>query len=153
MNALELAEKLAEDRERLDKAIVSHCPVPVFTTDKTGKWLSMNEPFTRLLGIDAADALGVGWQKKLFSETAKETKNAWSDLIEKADTTDRILLKFKASDGRLVSTWATMVRLIDARWIGFAVPICTTPIECPVHCFLLHNVEANPKNLNAQVQG
>lgn len=141
MNALELAEKLAEERERLDKAVVTHCPVPVFTTDRTGKWLSVNEPFTRLLGIEATDALGDIWQKKLFAETAKATKNAWSDLIERAATTDRILLKFKATDGRLVSAWATMVRLIDARWIGFVVPICVTPIECPIHCFLLHNIE------------
>lgn len=141
MNALELAERLAEERERVDKAIVSNCPIPVFTSDKDGKWLSVNEPFTRLLGVGSDDLLAVRWQRLLFVAESAKIKKAWSDTMASDKIKECILFKFNASDGRQVQAWASLLKLDLSHWLGFMVPICTTPTDCPVHHFLLHNLE------------
>jgi PAS domain S-box-containing protein len=141
MNALELAERLAEERERVDKAIVSNCPIPVFTSDKEGKWLSVNEPFTRLLGVSSDDLLATRWHHLLIAAEAVQIKKVWLDVLASDKIKERILFKFSASDGRQVQAWASLLRVDLSRWLGFMVPICTTPTDCPVHHFLLHNLE------------
>jgi PAS domain S-box-containing protein len=141
MNALELAERLAEERERVDKAIVSNCPIPVFTSDKDGKWLSINEPFARLLAVGADDLLAMKWQRLLAASESVQLKKAWLDTMASDKVKERILFKFSAADGRQVQAWASLIKVDLSRWLGFMVPICITPTDCPLHHFLLHNLE------------
>jgi PAS domain S-box-containing protein len=142
MTALELAEKLAEDRERIDKALVQNCPIPVFNTEKDGKWQAVNEPFKRLLALSAFEPLlGSRWQKLLVESEAHRIKQEWAALLDSESTKGCIHFNFKAADGRVVQAEASMIKLDGGRWLGFMVPICDNPNDtCPLHRYLLRSV-------------
>ncbi len=143
MNVLELTEKLVEDREKLDKAILSNCPIPVFTTSKDGGWLSVNKPFANLLAVESDSLLALRWQKLIVPGELRRVKRLWQAIIDGESTVARIKFVFRAGDGRQVPGYGSLVRLSDGRWIGFMMPICEHPSNCPVHNFLLHNIEAS----------
>jgi len=147
MNTLELAQKLAEAREVVDEAIVKNCPVPVFYADKDGKWCRVNEPMEKLLAAESDELLGARWLK--FS---KGSKKDWDAAIKAKQDAARLYLKFKAADAREVAAFISLIRLMNGGFIGFVLPICEHPTGCPVHGFLLHNIEANGTNA-AQERG
>lgn len=147
MNTLELAQKLAEAREVVDEAIVKNCPVPVIYADKDGKWCRVNEPMEKLLAAEADELLGNRWQK--FNKAGKKE---WDAAIKSRQDTVRVYLKFKAADAREVATFGSLIRLTNGGYIAFILPICEHPTGCPVHGFLLHNIESNGSNA-AQVRG
>lgn len=147
MNALELAQKLAEAREVVDEAIVKNCPVPVFYSDKDGKWCRVNEPMEKMLGADGDELLAHRWLK--FVRLGKKD---WEAAVRAKQDVAKIYLRFKTGDGREVSTYLNLIRLTNAGFIGFVLPICEHPSGCPVHGFLLHNIESNGTNA-AQERG
>lgn len=146
MNALELAQKLAEARELVDQAIVKNCPVPVVYSDRDGRWCRVNEPMEKLLAEDNGDLIGIKWQKLLAD---KAQKKEWEAAVKTKAETMRIALRFKTSDGRLVASYCSLIRLTNGDFIGFVIPVCDHPSGCPVHGFLLHNIE----NGSTQVRG
>ena len=147
MNTLELAQKLAEAREVVDEAIVKNCPVPVFYADKEGKWCRVNEPMEKLLAAESDELLANRWSK--FCKAGKKDLEA---AVKSKQDTAKVYMKFKAADAREVAAYVSLIRLTNGGYIGFVLPICEHPIGCPVHGFLLHNIEANGTNA-AQVRG
>ena len=147
MNTLELAQKLAEAREVVDEAIVKNCPVPVFYADKDGKWCRVNEPMEKLLAAESDELLGNRWMK-----FAKGGKKEWDAAIKGKQDTTKLFMKFKAADARETAAYVSLIRLTNGGFIGFVLPICEHPTGCPVHGFLLHNIEANGTNA-AQERG
>lgn len=138
MNTLELAQKLAEAREVVDAAIVQHCPVPVVYTDKDGKWCHVNEPMEKLLAAESGDLLGSRWHK-----LAKFGRKEWEAVIKAKEENGKLYMKFKAGDGRDVPAYVSVIRLTNGGFIGFILPVCEHPVGCPVHGFLLHNIESS----------
>jgi len=137
MNALELAQKLAEARQLVDEAIVRNCPVPVVYADKDGKWCHVNEPMEKLLATELAELLGIRWLRLV-----KAGRKDWEAVVKGKEDSGRFYLKFKAGDGRDVPSYVSLTRLINGGFIGFILPICEHPNGCPVHGFLLHNIES-----------
>jgi PAS domain-containing protein len=147
MNTLELAHKLAEVRELVDEAIVKNCPVPVFYADKDGKWCRVNEPMEKLLAVANDDLLAFRWQAFV-----KAGKKEWDAAIRSKQDAAKLRLKLKAVDGREISVYVSLIRLSNGGYIGFVLPICEHPTGCPVHGFLLHNIESSESHA-AQVRG
>lgn len=147
MNTLELAQKLAQAREVVDEAIVKNCPVPVFYADKDGKWCRVNEPMEKLLSTESDELLANRWLKSV-----KSGKKEWESAVKSKQETAKIYLRLKANDGREIAAFVSLIRLTNGGFIGFVLPICEHPTGCPVHGFLLHNIESNGSNA-AQVRG
>lgn len=142
MNALELAHKLAAAREVVDAAIVTNCPVPLVYADKDGRWCLVNTPMEELMAAASSDLLADGWLKFVVAGQ-KEWEAAIKD---RADTT-KIYMKFKSADAREVMAYASLTRLTNGGFVSFILPVCGHPAGCPVHGFLLHNVEASGTNV------
>jgi len=147
MNALELAQKLTEAREIVDEAIVKNCPVPVFYADKDGKLCRVNNLLGKLLAADPDDILADRWLKFV-----KAGKKDWEATLRAKQDSTKVYLKLKASDGREFAVFVSLIRLVNGGYIGFVLPICEHPTGCPMHGFLLHNVEDDGTNA-AQVRG
>jgi len=137
MNTLELAQKLTEARQIVDEAIVRNCPVPVLYADKEGKWCYVNEPMEKLLGTETAELLGTRWLKLV-----KAGRKDWEAVVKGKENFSKFYLKFKAGDGRDVPSYVSLSRLSTGGFIGFILPICEHPSGCPLHGFLLHNIES-----------
>lgn len=138
MNTLELAQKLAEARELVEQAVVKNCPIPVFYADKEGHWCRVNAPLERLFAVEETELLSNKWQKFLM---AKSFKKDWEAAVRTKDEHTKLHIRAKAADGRIFSAYCNLVRLTNGGMIGFIVPICEHPNGCPVHGFLLHNID------------
>jgi PAS domain S-box-containing protein len=121
----------------MHRSIAEHCPVPVFVADYRGQWIEVNDPMVRLLGAArAAQLTGKQWLRLLLP--AKQSAE-YARLFTDRPASGRIQLKFRTQDNRHVVSFASLVRLEDA-YLGFLVPCCEHPKECPIHHFLLRNI-------------
>jgi PAS domain S-box-containing protein len=148
MNILELAQKLAEARELFDQAIVEHCPIPVFYADKDGRWCRTNEPMQKFLAVDNEELIGARWQKLLLPGTLRVSRREWQETVLSKPEASRLHMQFKTEDGRTPCVYTSILRLVNGGFIGFMVPVCDHPVNCPIHEFLLHNIETPPAKKN-----
>lgn len=138
--AFQLAEKLASERERVEQAIVAYCPVPVFVTDKDGRWISANEPMQRLMSQTEGQLSGDRWLRRVHPRS-EEQQITYEQVFSEQAANAKMHLRFRAADKREFSAYVSLLRLSTANYLGFIVPICDTPVNCPVHGFLLHNLD------------
>lgn len=138
--AFELAEKLAQGRESAEKGIARHCPIPVFIADAQGRWLSVNEPMQRLMAQTEGQLTGDRWLLRVQPLALDEIAADYAKIFESKPASARLFLQFVAGDKRAFSAYATFCRS-GVNYVCFLVPVCATPVDCPVHGFLLHNVE------------
>jgi PAS domain S-box-containing protein len=65
----------------LFRRIAMRCPIPVFTTDEIGRHLFVNPRWCELTGIDAAEALGWGWERAVHPGDLRTVTDRWSRLV------------------------------------------------------------------------
>lgn len=146
-SAYEVAERLARERDYVEKGIVEHCPVPVFVADGHGRWIRTNAPMQKLLASDDATLRGDGWLGCVEPTAMRDVLCQWRDVFQARSKQFKMKLAFSAPDGRKVTTYTSLIRLENGHYIGFTVPICDHPSGCPVHGFLLHNINGDSENL------
>lgn len=142
--AFELAEKLAKGRESAEKSIARYCPVPVFTADEKGRWQSANEPMQRLMAQTEGQLNGDRWLMRVHPAALEQVEKDYSKAVTSKVSSSTIHLHCCAADGREFCAYMTLFQS-SGSFVGFILPVCSTPVECPVHCFLLHNIE--PKKI------
>lgn len=135
-NPVELAQRMQRDREEAHKAVAAHCPVPVCLTDHRGQWLEVNEPMVRLLAAKSIQLTGKQWTKLL---TPAKQIGEYTKMFVSRPETAKTQLKLKTPDGRAVTGFLSLIRL-EHVYLGFLVPCCDHPVNCPVHGFLLQNI-------------
>ena len=152
----QLAEKLGNEREHVERGIVEYCPVPVFTTDRAGRWTSYNVPMQRLLGATESQFLGDKWFLKLAPNAVDDVSRAWTPIFEQRvpEAKLKVILRLKCMAlERTVGAFISLIRLPPGTYLGFMVPVCDSAVSCvncghevncPMHVCLLHNLE--PKN-------
>lgn len=139
-SALEVAEMLARERTSIEKALAEHCPVPVFTCDASGRWLTCNEPLLRLLGTDERTLRNDGWLGLVQPDCMREVMSRWQELAQKKDKV-QVRIVFVMPDKRLMVTYVDLIRLSNGNYLGFLIPACSNlTAECPVHGFLLGHI-------------
>lgn len=138
--AFELAEKLAQGRESAEKGIARYCPIPVFITDAQGRWTSVNEPMQRLMAQSEGQLTGDRWLLRVQPLVLDEVEAGYAKIFESKPASAKLFVQFTAADKRAFSAYITFCRS-GSTYVCFLVPVCTTPVDCPVHGFLLHNVE------------
>src|SRR5580765_1138787 len=67
--------------ERLRDVDLDALPVGAFRTDRAGRYLAVNERWSDLTGMPAADALGVGWVDSIHRDDRDEVVAAWNGAI------------------------------------------------------------------------
>lgn len=142
-SAYELAERLARDRDVVEKGIAEHCPVPVFVSDAQGRWVRANLPMQTMLACDERTLRNDGWLGLVDPTDMREVLEQWRDIFQKKTKQFKLRIRFTPSDGRIVSTYTSVIRLDTGNYLGFTVPICDHPFGCPIHGFLLHNIDGD----------
>jgi PAS domain S-box-containing protein len=139
-SALEVAEMLARERTSTEKALAEHCPIPVFTCDASGRWLSCNSPLLKLLGTDERTVRNDGWLGFIHPEHVREVMAQWQELAQKKDKI-KLRIIFQTADNRVLTTYTDLIRLTNGTYLGFMIPACgNLTAECPVHGFLLGHI-------------
>lgn len=151
--AYEVAERLARERESVQLGIVEFCPVPVFVADRTGRWLSANVPMQTLLAVKEAKLCNDGWLGTVDPKMMRDLLAQWHDIFEKRPPKAKLRIHFITSDGRDFNSYTTLIRLTNESYIGFIIPACANPVNCPVHGFLLHNINGEADNLSNPSSG
>ena len=77
--ALAAAQARLAELENLFCATV---PVGIFRTDHNGKCTYINDKWTDITGLNAAQAMGDGWTDNLFDEDKKNVLHEWQQSIE-----------------------------------------------------------------------
>lgn len=138
--AFELAEKLAQGRESAEKGIARCCPIPVFIADAQGRWMSVNEPMQRLMAQTDGQLAGDRWLMRVQPATLDEVERSYAKIFETKAVNAKLLVSFVAGDKRAFNAYVTFCRS-GQTYVGFVVPVCPQPVDCPVHGFLLNNIE------------
>jgi len=139
-SALEVAELLARERTSTETALAAHCPIPVFTCDASGRWLSCNSPLLKLLGADERTLHNDGWLGLVHPEHMRDVMAQWQELAQRKDKV-KVRIVFLTPDKRTLITYTDLVRLSNGTYLGFLIPACSNmTAECPIHGFLLGHI-------------
>lgn len=144
--AEQLAEKLAQEREKIEQGIARHCPVPVFTACAEGRWVSANEPMQRLMAQSEGQLSGDRWLMRVEPDMLETVERDYQQVFGEKVPSAKLFIRFRAADQRRFDAFISMVR-IGSCYVGFLVPACSNPVECPVHGFLLHNINGDAKKV------
>lgn len=140
LNALQIAELMASEHDAFARAIADNCPLPVFRVDAHGAWLNVNSAMQKLLDVSELDLKGQKWQKCLNPQHADQCKLDWKNFVESKAKTAKLTLKLIDANNNVLSVHVTLCEMPKNNYVGFAIPICETPFNCPVHGFLLGNI-------------
>lgn len=135
-----LAQAFITNRETLTTAIVESCPVPMFMADEHGRWTFVNAVMLRLLCRDASELLDVAWLRALAPSSTAEIAALWESVARHKLTIHHLRVDFAQGLGGIVSGYFTVNHVHPACYVGWFVPICCTPVDCPMHGFLLKNI-------------
>lgn len=138
--AVRLAESFILNRELLTAAIVESCPVPMFVADTAGHWVFVNDVYTRLLCCDAAQLLDDNWVNTLAPSSAATLRSVWDAVVSQKMSIDHLRVEHRQGRGGTVHGYLSVKRVHASSFVGWFVPICCTPQDCPMHGFLLHNI-------------
>lgn len=134
---LALAEKLASTHDAHNLSLAVHCPLPVFQSDLRGMWTHANAPLLKLLACDARDLLADSWIKWLHPHSLSHAKRDWLEAINDKPEVRQFRWRFAVKDGRVFGAKVQVSKAGSLGMVGFIVPSCTHPRNCPIHNFLL----------------
>ena len=139
--AVQLAQAFVGLKSEFEEAIAASCPVPLFVSDSTGKWIYTNRCLQLLLAAPSSELLGDAWVKCIHKAHAAQTTEDW--LAYTSGKSDSVSMKihYAARDGRLGCAYIRASRSKSGNHVGFVIPACDEPNNCPLHGFLLRNVE------------
>lgn len=141
-----LAEALAStfitNREGIVNAVVESCPVPMFVADTSGKWVHVNLHYQKLLGHTEERLRGDGWLTTIKAEHRSHLAEFWRHIVGSRVAVSHLQVIHDQgySTGGMVMGFMNIGYVPSSGFVGWFVPICSTPSECPLHGFLLHNV-------------
>lgn len=136
-----MAERLAASRVEFETAVVENCPVPLFAADAAGGWTRVNAPYQTLLGAKEYQLLGRKWVKFIRPDDLSRVMDEYERAVADKVTSTRIHFQH-AVGGAFVNMWWHITAIPGDGYLGFAVPSCASPMGCPLHDSLLHNVIA-----------
>lgn len=131
---------MASEHDSYARAIAGNCPVPAFRVDAHGAWLSANIMFQRLLAVSELDLKGSKWQTFIDPRSAEQSKLDWKSFVLSKAKIAKLNWKLIDANNNVVSVHVSLVEMPKGNYVGFAVPICESPFNCPMHGFLLGNV-------------
>lgn len=138
-----LAAALIDNRQALITAIVESCPVPMFVTDREGHWVHVNIHYQKLLGHAQELLLGDGWMSTVVEEQRVSLTDFWHRIIGNKVGVNHLQLvhtQGHAHNGRVIG-FMNVGYVNAAGFVGWFVPICATPGDCPLHGFILGNTK------------
>ena len=76
-----LAAQALKESEQRFRILAQHAPVGILQADHTGACTFINERWSKITGISAADAKGDGWSLALHPQDTPLVKNHWHKLV------------------------------------------------------------------------
>lgn len=129
---VELAKAFVNGRQALKDAIVNRCPIPMFVTDAEGRWKCVNALHAQLLRVPESDLCGDGWRKFMDADVLNRYDRAVS---EKSDM-HHVACTVHPSGSGTMHGFMDMAFISPDGYIGWFVPICVNPQDCPTHILL-----------------
>lgn len=137
-----LANTLITNRETIRTTIVESCPIPMFVADYMGDWVHVSLNYQKLLAYTTAEFLGRAWLETLAPESRKKTQSTWEHLVRYRVGVRHFPVEHLQADGHIVSGFMDVGFVPVDGFVGWFVPMCDEPTECPVHQHLLKNVSS-----------
>lgn len=80
--------------------VADHAPVPLFSTDAAGRYISVNKRWSDLTGISGPDALGWGWERALHPDDLAGVVDRWRRCVTTGEDL-HMRLRLVRPDGRI----------------------------------------------------
>lgn len=146
--AVQLAEKFNSIREEFQRVLAETCPIPVLVTDGNGNWIYANKPLQDMLGAALSDLIGDGWSKRVYNADAAKVTHSWSAMFEKQPAELKIKTTYTVFGGQHVTAYMQLTKMQTGTYIGFLMPVCENPVNCPVHGQILHHLDSGSLNID-----
>jgi len=130
--AEKLAEKIASRRVLLDHAIVQHCPIACFILQLSGALECANERFVRLVGYTERELMRKGIGCVIHPKDAKTFDGHLAQAVEKAKDLRNLSHRIRTKSGKIIAVFINLHHINEAGFVGFMVPICDRPEQCPL---------------------
>jgi PAS domain S-box-containing protein len=98
----ELEERLEMSEERY-RSLVENVPDIVYSLDRKGRIMAVNETASRLLGYSREELLNSHFSKVIVKEDLRKANKSFKELVERKRTlTKGLELRFKTKDGKIL---------------------------------------------------
>lgn len=135
-----LATTLITTRETIRTAIVESCPVPMLVADHQGSWVHVNAPYQALLACASDEVIGARWLDTLTPASRSRVEKVWEHIVRHRIGVRHLPVEHVHSSGRVVVGFMDVGFVPVDGFVGWFVPVCADPVECPMHEHVLRNI-------------
>lgn len=121
-------------------AIAETCPVPMFLANFEGDWAFVNVYCQRALLRESSELLDRGWFRFVYEADRDIVHVHWRHLVERKLNAHHIQIRFVQKTGHVLRGYMDVAHVKGVGFVGWFMPICEEPVECPMHQTLLRNV-------------
>lgn len=131
-----VARAFIDNRQAVRDAIINSCPLPMFAADTDGQWMYVNEMYLKLLGIPLERAVGDGWRATLHASCSESVTEVYARVIGEQSVARHVPVIHQQSTAYVVHGFMDVAYAPSSGFVGWFAPVCTSPIDCPLHSLL-----------------
>jgi PAS domain S-box-containing protein len=131
---------MANRRSMIENAIITHCPVPCFVLRTNGTCESANRLLLQLVKYPEEYLVLKGIMGVVHPDDQEAFTEVISAAVRDKHGVQSYSHRIRPKKGPDVSVFTDMHHVESAGYVGFMLPVCNAPQECPLHCSLLHHL-------------
>jgi PAS domain S-box-containing protein len=138
--AVILAEKMAQRRSLIENAIITHCPVPCFVLRTNGTCESANRLLLQLVKHPEEYLVLRGIVGVVHPDDQEAFTEVVSAALREKQGVQSYSHRIRPKKGDDVPVYTDIYYVDSAGFVGFIMPTCNAPQNCPLHGSLLHHL-------------